>query len=77
MAIKRPPGHQGLGFSGVAVPSGMRATTVVSSGVRAVTIPGASDGGSHRRAIDSDAPMADGQATTMLPNRTSGGGGAP
>jgi hypothetical protein len=73
--IKRPPGRQGLGFSRVAVPSGERAAVAVSSGVRAVAIPGASGCGAPRRATGDDAPMADGQAPTALLNRTSGDGG--
>jgi hypothetical protein len=55
--IKRSLGRQGLGFSGVAVPSG----------VRAATIPGASGSGAPRRATDGDAPMAGGQSTNDAP----------
>jgi hypothetical protein len=50
-AIKRPLGRQGLGFSGVVVPSGERAATAVSSGVRTTAIPRASGCGAPRRAI--------------------------
>jgi hypothetical protein len=46
----------------------------VSSGMRAAAIPGASDGGASRRATGGDAPMVGGQASTTLPNQTSGGG---
>jgi hypothetical protein len=57
------PGRQGLGFSGVAVPSGEPATSTISSGVRAaaraVAIPEASDGGAMRRATGDGAPEAD------------------
>jgi hypothetical protein len=45
----------------------------VSSGVRAAVIPGASGGGTPRRATGGDASMAGGPAPTALPNRTSGG----
>jgi hypothetical protein len=73
---KRPPGRQGLDFSGVTVPSGERAAAAVSSDVGVAAIPGASGCGTPRPATGSDAPMADGQAPTMLPNWTSGGGGS-
>jgi hypothetical protein len=43
--------------------------------MRATAIPGASSYGAPRQAIGGDAPMADEQAPTTLPNRTSGGGG--
>jgi hypothetical protein len=67
------PRREGLGFSGVKVPSGGRAVAV-SSDERAATIPRASGGGAPRRATGSDAPMAGGQAPTALPNQMSGGG---
>jgi hypothetical protein len=51
-----------------------RAAAAVISGVRAAVILGASGFGAPRRATDGDAPMAGGQASTVLPNRTSGGG---
>jgi hypothetical protein len=72
---KKTLGRQGLGFSGVAVPSGKWAASAVSSGVRTTAIPGASGCGAPRWATDGDAPMADEQAPTALPNQTSGGGG--
>jgi hypothetical protein len=59
----------------VVVSSGERATAAVSSDVQATAIPGASGCGAPRRATGGDAPMADGQAPTALPNWTSGGGG--
>ncbi|XP_020399789.1 uncharacterized protein [Zea mays] len=71
---KRPPGHQGLGFSGGGGSLGRVRGTAVSSGVRATTLPRASSGGALRRATGGDAPIAGGQASTALPNRTSGGG---
>jgi hypothetical protein len=72
--IKRFSGCQGLDFSGVMVPSSERTTMAVSSDVRAMAIPGASGCGAPKRATGGDALMADEQATTTLPNRTSGGG---
>jgi hypothetical protein len=72
---KKTSGHQGLGFSGVAVPSGERAVAAVSSSVRVTTIPWASGCGAHRQATGGDAPMADEQASTAFPNRTGGSGG--
>jgi hypothetical protein len=44
----------------------------VSLGVRAAAIPRASGAGAPRQVTDDDALMARGQASTMLPNRTSG-----
>jgi hypothetical protein len=44
--------------------------------MRAAMIQGASRCGVPRWAIDGDAPMANGQAPTALPNRTSGSGGS-
>jgi hypothetical protein len=55
--------------------TGRAAAAAVSSGVRAAAIPGASGCGVPRRTTGGDAPMADGQAPTALPNRTSGDGG--
>jgi hypothetical protein len=72
---KKTPVHQGLGFSGAVVPSSERATAAVSSGVRAAVIPRVSGCGALRRATDDVDPMADRQEPTVLPNRTSGGGG--
>jgi hypothetical protein len=55
----------------------------VPSGERAVVIPGDNGGGTPRGATDGgaplglsngDAPKASGQAPTVLPKRTSGGG---
>jgi hypothetical protein len=55
----------------------------VPSGKRATVIPGDSGGGAPRRATgggaplgssNGDAPKASGQAPTLLPKRTSGGG---
>jgi hypothetical protein len=60
---------------GCYIPSGERAATAVFSGVRAVAIPGASGCGAPRRATGGDAPREDGEAPTVLPNWTSGGGG--
>jgi hypothetical protein len=74
-AIKTLPRRQGLGFRVVAVPSGVRATTIL----------GASGGTAPRRATDGDAPLGTsdddalevgGQAVTARPKRT-GGGDAP
>jgi hypothetical protein len=75
---KRPPGHQGLGFSSVAVPSGRESGGGGFLGRASGGDPGGklrwrAEAG-DRRATGGDAPMAGGQATMVLPNRTSGGG---